>query len=548
MPEAAAPAPSWKDDPVDTSAYLFDPRAHADRSVLRPLTFGTLFDATVARHGPAVALVEDARRVTWAELGVQADRLGGWLAGRGIGRGDVVGLHLPNGWAYAVAHAAVSKLGAVILTLHPAYRESELRAILAAARARALVAPAAVAERLAPLAAELGLVVVAAGDAAGGLEAIVADATLRAPAWPVVAPDDPLALLPTSGTESLRPKITMHAHQGLLSNADQVARDAGVGADDVFLSASGFTHAFGLLSLHLCVLRGARAVTLPKWDPQRFLALARTEGVTRGWAVPAQLADLLDVLRAGTAGALALREVRTGGAAVPAAFVHDVRAAFGCDLVVQWGMSELGAGLTTTAGDPDAVVAASLGRPLAGADVRAVDASGAAVAPGETGELLYRRADLFRGYLGDAALTAAAFTVEGFLRTGDLAALIGEGRVAFRGRTKDLINRGGMKISAYELEAQLVRLPQIRQLAVVAVLDERLGERVCCVVSLHAGHALALIDVTAHLDAAEVAKYKWPERLVVLDALPTTPSGKVHKAAVRELAQHLPVGDEVAAR
>jgi non-ribosomal peptide synthetase component E (peptide arylation enzyme) len=161
--------------------------------------------------------------------------------------------------------------------------------------------------------------------------------------------------------------------------------------------------------------------------------------------------------------------------------------------------------------------------------------------------LLYRRADLFRGYLGDAALTAAAFTADGFLRTGDLAALIGDGRVAFRGRTKDLVNRGGMKISAYELEAQLVRLPQIRQLAVVAIPDERLGERVCCVVSLHPGHALALAEVTAHLDAAEVAKYKWPERLLVLDALPTTPSGKVHKAAVRELAQRLPVADGVAA-
>ncbi|HTW85364.1 MAG TPA: class I adenylate-forming enzyme family protein [Candidatus Sulfotelmatobacter sp.] len=520
---------------MDTSAYLYDPRPHADRSVLRPVTFGALFDATTARRPEAVAAIEDGRRSTWAELATQTDRLGGWLAARGIGRGDVVGLHLPNGVAYVVAHAALAKLGAVLLTLHPAYREHELRAILAHARARALFCPASAADRLAPLSAELGLLTIPVGDPARGFAAIVADTSLRAPAWPPVAPDDPMALLPTSGTESLRPKITMHAHEGLLSNADQVARDANVGEDDVFLSASGFTHAFGLLSLHLCVLRGGRFVALPKWDPARLVALVRDEGVTRAWAVPAQLADLLVLLGESAIGAPALREVRTGGAAVPAAFVRGVRAAFGCELIVQWGMSELGAGCTTGAGDPEAVVASTIGRPLAGARARAADAHGGEVAPGESGEFLYCRADMFRGYLDEPELTAAAFTPDGTLRTGDVVALVDAGRVAFRGRTKDLINRGGMKISAYELEAHLVRLPQVRQLAVVAYADERLGERVCCVVSLHDGHALALDDVLAYLDGADVAKYKWPERLLVLAALPTTPSGKVHKAAVREL-------------
>jgi acyl-CoA synthetase (AMP-forming)/AMP-acid ligase II len=528
---------------VDSSAFLYDPRAHADCTVLRPLTFGDLFDATVARQPGTLAFVEDPRRATWAELSAQVDRLGAWLTERGIGRGDVVGLHLRNGWAYLVAHVAVSKLGGVILTLHPAYRENELRTILAHAQARALLAPSEAADRLAPLAAELGLVLLATDE----LAAIADDAGLAAPAWPRVAPEDPLALLPTSGTESLRPKITMHAHEGLLSNAAQVAADAGVDEHDVFLSASGYTHAFGLLSLHLCVLRGARAIALPAWEAQRFLSLCRREGVTRAWAVPAQLADLLGALGEHTAGLVRVREVRTGGAAVPASFVRDVSAAFGCDLVVQWGMSELGAGSATTAGDPEAIVASTLGRPLAGATTRTVDSTGADAAPGETGELLYRRADMFRGYLDDAAQTASAFTDDGFLRTGDLAGIVDGGRIAFRGRTKDLINRGGMKISAYELEAHLVRLPQIRQLAIVAVGDERLGERVCCVVSLHDGAALVLEDVIAHLDGAEIAKYKWPERLLVLDALPTTPSGKVHKAAVRELARRQ-AHDEVAAR
>ncbi|MGD1065466.1 MAG: class I adenylate-forming enzyme family protein, partial [Vulcanimicrobiaceae bacterium] len=204
---------------MDTSAYLCDPRLYADRGVLQPLTFGGLFDATVERRPDALAAVDGALRATWADLGQQVDRLGAWLAARGIGRGDVIGLHLPNGAAYLVAHAAASKLGAVVLTLHPAYRESELRAILAHARARALLCPASAGPRLAPLTAALGVLMLAVGDPQGGFDAIVADARLRAPLWPQVAPEDPMALLPTSGTESLRPKITMHAHEGLLSNA-----------------------------------------------------------------------------------------------------------------------------------------------------------------------------------------------------------------------------------------------------------------------------------------------------------------------------------------
>jgi cyclohexanecarboxylate-CoA ligase len=220
--------------------------------------------------------------------------------------------------------------------------------------------------------------------------------------------------------------------------------------------------------------------------------------------------------------ALVLREIRTGGSPITKEFAARVRATLCEQLTIQWGMSEICGGATTPEGTTFEVPV--LGTPIPDADVRIVD-----------GELWYRRADMFRGYLADPELTAATVSADGYVRTGDRATILADGSLAFEGRTKDVINRGGLKISAYELESLLASLGALRQLAVVSYPDERLGERTALVCSLHAGQTLELAHVTAHLDALGVAKYKWPEQLIVLDALPTTATGKVAKSAVRAL-------------
>jgi non-ribosomal peptide synthetase component E (peptide arylation enzyme) len=201
-------------------------------------------------------------------------------------------------------------------------------------------------------------------------------------------------------------------------------------------------------------------------------------------------------------------------------------------------MSELGGGAMTRHTDDAEEPLTTVGLPFPHGEAKVVDAAGAPVPPGTVGHLLYRRADMFRGYLGDPEATREALDA-GWLRTGDLAAIDGKGRVVYHGRSKDIINRGGVKVSAHELERCLGEMPRLRQLAVVAVPDPRLGERACLVLATSDGGALALDDVRGFLSARGVAKYKWPESVVVLERLPQTPSGKIAKRAVRELVHAL---------
>jgi cyclohexanecarboxylate-CoA ligase len=436
-----------------------------------------------------------------------------------------------------------------MLPLHMPYRERELETYLAFAEARAAFVPrgaseaklAAVRSKLPHLAVAVYVDVDAAADAFA-----VDGATGAAPRSrpKAIEPDHPFFLVPTSGTESLKPKLCMHAHDGLLSNAAAVAESVDVTPGDRLVIGSGYTHLFGLLGVHVALVRGATVLPLPAYSPERFLALAEAGGATMVWAVPSQLCDLVGVRERDSSQTLRLREVRTAGAPIAAELSDRVRATLCDNLVVHWGMSEIGGGITT-AGLP--LEPKLIGAPVAGAEARVVDADGREAAAGEVGELWYRRADMFRGYFRDPALTKASITPDGWLRTGDLAKRDATGRLWYEGREKDLINRGGFKHSTYEVEAHLGAFAQIREAAIVCVPDERLGEKSCLCVALHACTSLALTEVTALLDARGIAKYKWPEYLIVLDELPSTATGKIWKKALRELASERVLAERVVA-
>jgi acyl-CoA synthetase (AMP-forming)/AMP-acid ligase II/ABC-type branched-subunit amino acid transport system substrate-binding protein len=516
--------------------YLADAARYADPGALRGLTASSALAATATTSFDRPAVVEGNLRPTWGELATQAESLARRLAGQGIGHGAIVGLHQPNSLAYVVAHLAIAATGAVTLPLHMPYRESELETLLGFTEANALIVDRTALGKVAAIRSRLpALRLVISADeerlAPPGADATFATLPDAHAELPALEPNDPFCLIPTSGTESLRPKLCMHSHDGLLSNAHAFVEQASVAPGDAILCGSGYTHAFGLLAVHLALVSGATLLALRKFEAGRFLEICEREGATLAWAVPAQLDDLLAVRRRESA-ALALREVRTAGAAVSGSFARAVQTALAPNVVVHWGMSELGGGITTYGLDAGGAES-RIGRPLPGADVRIVSFDGDVCPPGVVGELWYRRADLFRGYYRDPDTTRAACTEEGWLRTGDRASLDEHGHVHYHGRSKDLINRGGFKISAYELESHLARLPQVRQTAVVAIPDDRLGERCCMIAALHEGATLTLDDVVAYLDARAVAKYKWPERLVILDALPTTPTGKVAKHLLR---------------
>ncbi|GAA3289196.1 hypothetical protein GCM10020295_00510 [Streptomyces cinereospinus] len=199
-------------------------------------------------------------------------------------------------------------------------------------------------------------------------------------------------------------------------------------------------------------------------------------------------------------------------------------------------MTEIGAGTYTRPGDPPEATS-TIGRPMSGAEVRVVDREGTPVEPGTTGELQYRSPYMFHGYHAAPELTRAALTGDGWLRSGDLAALGPDGSVGYRGRSDELINRGGLKFNALEVEELLKDLPQLAQHAVLGRPDPRLGQRSCLVASLREGATgLTLSEVTAHLSAKGLATYKLPEQLVIVDALPTTVTGKIARSRLRELS------------
>jgi len=522
---------------MDSSAYLWRPGGD-DSGVLRGLTMPEALAAAVAARGAEAAVIQGGSTLTWTQIAARAAALAERLRAAGLGPGHVIGVHLPNSWPFLVAHLAIAEVGAVMLPLHVPYRERELAAYLAFAEASGVVVMsgggeaklAAVRDDLPFLEVSIVVDFESAENAFTVHGELGAGVQVRARS---VASDDPLCLIPTSGTESLKPKLCMHSHDGLLSNAVAFAESAGVTSADRLVIGSGYTHLFGMLGVHLALVRAATLVAVPAYSADAYLDAAETHAATMAWAVPTQLVDLTAARERDRSHALRLREVRTGGAPISAELSDRVRAVLCENLVVHWGMSELGGGITTAGMRLEPKL---IGAPLPGAAARVVDAAGNDTAPGETGDLLYRRADMFRGYFRDEATTAASVTPDGWLRTGDLAARDAHGRIWYEGREKDLINRGGYKISAYEIEALLGGLAPIRQAAVVCVPDERMGEKGCLCVALQPGATLTLADVSAHLDARGLAKYKWPEHLLVLEELPATPTGKIWKKALRELA------------
>ncbi|MGW2254857.1 type I polyketide synthase [Kitasatospora sp. NPDC001660] len=530
---------------VHSDDYAIDP-ASGSPGALGGHTLPGVFAAAVRRAPQAVALVDGERELTWRQWADEAAALARALQELGVAPGDVVAVQLPNCPEYQTAHIAVATVGAVLLPVHAGHGAADVRALLARVDPVAVLLPseaAATAPELLAAVPSLRAVLVS-GDSDGlpaaprvhALDRLVAEWAGRAPHPVEVRPEDPLVLIPSSGTTSARPKICLHSHDGLLSNTASVAEEGGPAFADAILTACPLTHLFGLQSLHTALFRACRQVLLRGWDPERFLALARAAAPSAVFAVPAQLHDVVATLaRSGQPAGFRPHEVRTAGAAIPAALAADVRRALGGELVVVWGMSELGTGTRTSVSDPVGAAVRSVGRPTSGARVRIVGEDGRELPPGEPGDLQYRSPSMFRGYYREPELTRAAITPDGWLRTGDRASRGEDGLLRFHGRSAELINVGGRKFDATEVQELLAAMPGIGPLAVVGRADERLGEIPCLVLTRAADPAIGLRAVTDFLREREAADYKMPLELVTVDALPRTPAGKLHRRSLEEL-------------
>ncbi|ULX51850.1 cyclohexanecarboxylate-CoA ligase [Cupriavidus taiwanensis] len=487
-------------------------------------------------------------RFTWQELARMADRVAVGLSRLGIVSGDVVSCQLPNGWHLSVLYLACARLGAVLNPVMPIFRERELSFMLAHAQSKVVVVPklfrgfdhAHMLRRLRDALPALRHIVVVDGDGEDSFEAL-----LSGPSWedaPDAAtilqrgrpgPDDVTQLIYTSGTTG-EPKGVMHTANTLFSNIVAYAGRLHLTGDDVVLMASPMAHQTGFMyGLMMPVMLGAHAVLQDIWDPTRAAALIRAEGVTFTMGSTPFLTDLARVVAEAGVPVPSLRIFLCAGAPIPGTLVEQARQALGAQIVSAWGMTENGAVTTTLPEDSDERASTTDGRPLPGVAIRVVDGTDADVPAGATGRLLVRACSNFGGYLKRPQLNGT--DGDGWFDTGDLARLDADGYLRIAGRSKDVIIRGGENIPVLEVETLLYRHPAVAQVAIVAYPDARLGERACAFVVPRAGQSIDLAGMVDWLKQQKMALQYIPEKLVVRDALPATPAGKIQKFRLREM-------------
>jgi 2,3-dihydroxybenzoate-AMP ligase len=528
-------------------------RRYRDAGYWRGRPFGAYIHEWAHRSGDAEAVTDGDVRLSYRRLAATADGLALRLLDAGLAPGDTILLQLPNTWEFVTLTLACLRAGIAPIMALPAHRGHELRHLAALAEVTAVAVP----DRIGDFDhQELGRQVVAATPAAhtllvAGDEIDDGVVDLRALARPAddpaaararldeLAPDsaDVAVFLLSGGTTGL-PKLISRTHDDYEYNARRSGEVCGLGPDTVYMAALPVAHNFPLACPGILgtLISGGRVVLARSPDPDRVFPLMAAEDVTATAAVPAVAQRWIDAVASGRHPAPAtLRLLQVGGARLAPEIAARVEPVLGATLQQVFGMAE---GLLnyTRPDDDDQIKIHTQGRPMSPDDeILIVDAADEPVPPEQMGALLTRGPYTPRGYYRADEHNVRAFTPDGWYRTGDVVRQHPTGNLIVEGRDKDMINRGGEKISAEEVENLLYRLPGVARAAAVARPDPDLGERVCAVIVPRPGHEITLETVRAELAVMEVARYNLPEHLVLLDELPLTKVGKIDKKALREL-------------
>jgi cyclohexanecarboxylate-CoA ligase len=520
-------------------------KRYEDADTWRDETILDHLDRAATDH-PKARIVGPNGTTTYEELRDAVDRVSAGLQDLGVSTGDVVSYQLPNRIETVVVHLSISRLGAIANPIIPIYRHSEVEYILNDAESSVVVVPGADGDfdypsMIGDITADcpdLETVVVVDGDApssVGGLEvaryATLADADPATLEPPAVDANDLHALIYTSGTTS-DPKGVLHTHNTLLYEERVTADMLGLSGETTVFMASPITHITGVVyALEMPFLRGMDLVVMNEWDPGEAVELIDEYECNFTVAATPFLQGIHDA--APDDWDNSLRVFGCGGADVPPELVRKATKKLNCTVQRVYGSTEYP---TATWPPLDASLeklAETDGSPAPGVHLKIVDLdSGKELPPGETGEILVHGPELMIGY-ADEALTEDAFDGDWF-RTGDLGALDEDGYLEVTGRKKDIIVRGGENIPVKDVEDRLYEHPSVRDVAVVAMPDEELQEKGCAYVQVVEGEEFTFGDMTDWLDDQQIARQKYPERLEVVEAFPTTASGKIQKSELRE--------------
>ncbi|EGI4710029.1 medium-chain fatty-acid--CoA ligase [Escherichia coli] len=482
---------------------------------------------------------------TYSALDHAASCLANWMLAKGIESGDRIAFQL-SGWCeFTVIYLACLKIGAVSVPLLPSWREAELVWVLNKCQAKMFFAPTLFKQTrpvdlILPLQNQLpqlqqivGVDKLAPATSSLSLSQIIADNTSLTTAITTHG-DELAAVLFTSGTEGL-PKGVMLTHNNILASERAYCARLNLTWQDVFMMPAPLGHATGFLhGVTAPFLIGARSVLLDIFTPDACLALLEQQRCTCMLGATPFVYDLLNVLEKQPADLSALRFFLCGGTTIPKKVARECQQR-GIKLLSVYGSTESSPHAVVNLDDPLSRFMHTDGYAAAGVEIKVVDDARKTLPQGCEGEEASRGPNVFMGYFDEPELTARALDEEGWYYSGDLCRMDEAGYIKITGRKKDIIVRGGENISSREVEDILLQHPKIHDACVVAMPDERLGERSCAYVVLKAPHhSLSLEEVVAFFSRKRVAKYKYPEHIVVIEKLPRTASGKIQKFLLRK--------------
>jgi long-chain acyl-CoA synthetase len=487
-----------------------------------------------ARHGEWLAVRQGELALTYAELARVAGQAAALLRFAGVEPGGRVALMLPNVMAFPVLFYGSLAAGAAVVPMNPLLKSREVAYYLGDSGASVIFAWEPMADEAAKGAADTGAQVirVAQPDA----QTLLADQKPLAD-WAERSDDDDAVILYTSGTTGV-PKGAELTHANLYKNAEVTTTTLlTAGQGDVIMGCLPLFHVFGLTcGMNASVISGSTLTLLPRFDAAAALEMIGREKVTIFEGVPTMYSALLHSPARASADVSSLRLCVSGGAALPVQVLREFEEAFGSPILEGYGLSETSP--VASFNHPDRVrKPGSIGTPIAGVEMRAVDDTGADVPRGEVGEIAIRGHNVMKGYWRKPDATAAAIP-DGWFRTGDLARIDEDGYFFIVDRKKELIIRGGYNVYPREIEEALHEHPAVAEVAVVGIPHDSLGEEVGAAVALKPG-ATATPDELKAFAKGRVAAYKYPRHVWLVDQLPKGPTGKILRREVKPPADVL---------
>lgn len=512
-------------------------------------TLAAEFAAVFERYAERTALIDGERRYSYAQLDAASSNLALNLLELGLRPLDRVVPTLPNVAEFVILYLALQKLGCIPIAALVTHRHAEVSQFVRLSQACCCVYPQSAGDfEFGPMvqrvqAEQPGLRWrIVLGQAGPGEHSLV-DLIERPASLPPsrlaelsIDPEDPCIFQLSGGTTGI-PKLIPRTNNDYAYNSKVAAEVAGVDAESVLLLVLPIAHNLPLAcpGIQGFMFQGATVVLHGNTRPAEMFELIRRHGVTHLKVVPALLVRLINDPAVETAALGSVQQIQSGGQRMQPEVRLRTRQVFPNAFVQEnFGMSE-GLLMFVRRGDSEEVLLETCGRPVCPDDeVRLIDEEGREVTDGEVGELACRGPYTLRGYYGVPEYNARQFTADGFYRSGDLMRKHPSGNYIVEGRKKDLINRGGEKISAEEVENLILMHPAVQNVACVPMPDPALGEKMCAFVILHPGQRLDLPALNAFLQRQEIAKFKLPERLELLPEFPVSTFGKVSKKALGE--------------